>query len=64
MKSNFCKDGRFYKALDEHRQILDHIIHQRPHEVELAVREHLRDILEHSLAQKGEENDFIISKNY
>lgn len=50
---NVCGDGRFYKSLDEHKQILDCIIKQKPDEAEEAMRVHLKDVVEFSLSYKG-----------
>ena len=48
IKLDVCKDGRFYRALDEHKNILDHIIHQDEHMAEQAMRDHLSDVMEYS----------------
>ena len=56
IQSSFCKDGRFYKALEGHRIILDLIKQQKPQEVQAAMKAHLHDILEHSLNEKSKTN--------
>ncbi|WNJ18679.1 FadR/GntR family transcriptional regulator [Pontibacter sp. G13] len=47
-KLDICKDGRELRALDEHRAILDHIIHQRPDAAARAMRNHLQDVIDFS----------------
>lgn len=51
-KLNVCGDGRFYKSLDEHKAILDHIKNKRPDEAEEAMRIHLKDVVEFSMSYK------------
>lgn len=48
IKLDICKDGRFYKALDEHKIILEHIIAQDVEKVDTAMKEHLKDVFEYS----------------
>lgn len=43
-----CKDGRYYKALEEHKIIVNHIINQDVDKVEEAMRIHLSEVLAHS----------------
>lgn len=43
-----CKDGRFYKALEEHEQILDYIVKQEPEKASEAMRQHLKDVTTYS----------------
>ena len=52
IKLDVCKDGRFYKALEEHNIILQHIIDQNPKLAAEAMREHLKDVLEYSHEMK------------
>lgn len=49
---NICGDGRFYKSLDEHNDILENIIKQKSGEAEEAMRIHLKDIVEFSRTYK------------
>lgn len=51
-KLNVCGDGRFYKSLDEHREILDCIIRQKPAEAEEVMMLHLKDVIKFSLTYK------------
>jgi GntR family transcriptional repressor for pyruvate dehydrogenase complex len=43
-----CKDGRYYKSLQEHKIIFNHIINQEPEKVAQAMKVHLSEVLEHS----------------
>jgi len=43
-----CKDGRYYKSLEEHKIIFNHIINQEPEKVAEAMRVHMSGVLEHS----------------
>lgn len=43
-----CKDGRDYKALEEHKVIFNHIINQEPKEAAEAMKIHLNEVLIHS----------------
>lgn len=61
IKSKFCQDGRYHKALDEHRLILDCIRQNKVREVEAVMKEHLKEILQHSISEKGEMNSFLLS---
>jgi len=47
-KLEVCKDGRFYRALEEHEAILQHLIEQKPDAAALAMRDHMKDVLEYS----------------
>jgi len=47
-KLDVCKDGRFYKSLEEHKVILEHIVNQQPELAAKAMEEHLRDVIEYS----------------
>ena len=47
-KLDVCKDGRFYKSLEEHKVILDHIVNQAPELAAKAMAEHLQDIIAYS----------------
>lgn len=52
IKLDICKDGRIYRALEEHHEILTHIKNQEPEYAALAMRNHLRDVLEYSRSAK------------
>jgi GntR family transcriptional repressor for pyruvate dehydrogenase complex len=52
IKLDVCKDGRFYRALDEHKIILHHIIDQEPDKAAEAMRNHLDDVMEYSYQLK------------
>ena len=52
IKLDVCKDGRFYRALDEHKIILHHIIDQEPDKAAEAMRNHLDDVMEYSYKLK------------
>ncbi len=56
IKLDICKDGRFYKALEEHEIILKHIVAKEPELAAEAMREHLKDVFEYSqnLKKKSE----------
>ena len=54
IKLDVCKDGRFYRALEEHHLILKHIIDQNPELAAQAMREHLADVFEYSQSLKKE----------
>ena len=45
-KLEVCKDGRFYRSLDEHNIILEHIVNQQPDLAAKAMKEHLKDVIE------------------
>jgi len=47
-KLDVCKDGRFYRSLEEHNIILEHIINQQPDLAAKAMQEHLKDVVEYS----------------
>jgi len=47
-KLDVCKDGRFYRSLEEHKIILDHIVNQEPELAAKAMEEHLQDVTEYS----------------
>lgn len=47
-KLDVCKDGRFYKSLEEHKIILEHIVNQEPELAAKAMEEHLQDVIEYS----------------
>lgn len=48
-----CKDGRFYRSLEEHNVILDHIVNQQPELAAKAMQEHLKDVIEYSQTLKN-----------
>jgi len=52
IKLDVCKDGRFYKALDEHKDLLKYIIDQEPEKAAEAMRTHLHDVYEYSQSLK------------
>ncbi len=43
-----CRDGRYYKALEEHKVIFHHIIKGEPEKAAAAMRIHLSGVLEYS----------------
>lgn len=43
-----CRDGRFYKSMEEHEQVLNHIISQDGEAAAEAIRVHLSDVLAYS----------------
>ena len=47
-----CKDGRFYRSLEEHKIILEHIVNQEPELAAQAMKEHLKDVMEYSQTLK------------
>ena len=47
-KLDVCKDGRFYKSLEEHKIILEHIVNQEPELAATAMREHLNEVMDYS----------------
>ena len=47
-KLDVCKDGRFYRSLEEHKVILEHIVNQEPDLAAKAMQEHLTDVIEYS----------------
>lgn len=51
-KLDVCKDGRFYKSLEEHKVILDHIVNREPELAAKAMEEHLQDVTDYSLTLK------------
>jgi GntR family transcriptional repressor for pyruvate dehydrogenase complex len=53
IKLDVCKDGRFHKALDEHKIILEHITSQQPEKAAEAMRTHLKDVLDYSYTLKN-----------
>ncbi len=57
IKLDICKDGRFLKALDEHRIILDCIINHEPEQAAQAMRVHLKDVLDYSYTLKNENSN-------
>ena len=54
IKLDICKDGRFYRALDEHNEILDYIIQQDSEAAADAMRRHLSDVMNYSHQLKNE----------
>lgn len=47
-----CKDGRFNRAMEEHKVILQHILDKNPDLAAKAMEEHLKDVIEHSTTLK------------
>lgn len=47
-KLDVCKDGRFYRSLEEHKVILKYIINQEPVLAAKTMEEHLQDVIEYS----------------
>ena len=54
IKLDICKDGRFVKALEEHKIILDHITAQEPELAAEAMRIHLKDVLAYGYTLRDE----------
>ena len=51
-KLDVCKDGRFYRSLEEHKVILDYIVNQKPELAAKAMEEHLQDVTDYSKTLK------------
>ena len=49
-KLDVCKDGNIFKALEEHKLILDHIVNGKPRLSAAAMEEHLQDVLDYSVS--------------
>jgi len=47
-KLDVCKDGRFYRSLEEHKDILEYIVNQQPELAAKAMKEHLKDVIVYS----------------
>ena len=47
-KLDVCKDGRFYRSLEEHKEILEYIVNQKPELAAKAMEEHLQDVTDYS----------------
>ena len=47
-KLDVCKDGRFYRSLEEHNIILEHIVNQEPDLAAQAMKDHLKDVSDYS----------------
>ena len=47
-KLDVCKDGRFYRSLEEHKIILEHIVNQEPDLAAQAMKYHLKDVTDYS----------------
>jgi len=47
-KLDVCKDGRFYRSLEEHNIILKHIVNQEPDLAAQAMKDHLKDVTDYS----------------
>ena len=52
---DICKDGRFYRAMEEHKIILQHILDKNPDLAAKAMKEHLNDVMEYSISLKKNE---------
>jgi len=51
-KLDVCKDGRFYRSLEEHKEILEYIVNQKPELAAKAMEEHLQDVIDYSKTLK------------
>lgn len=51
-KFEVCKDGRYYRSLEEHKVILNHIVNKEPELAAKVMREHLKDIIDYSKIHK------------
>ncbi len=51
-KLDVCKDGRFYRSLEEHKVILEYIVNQKPELAAKAMEEHLQDVTDYSKTLK------------
>ncbi len=51
-KLDVCKDGRFYRSLEEHKVILEFIVNQKPELAAKAMEEHLQDVTDYSKTLK------------
>ena len=51
-KLDVCKDGRFYRSLEEHKTILEYIVNQKPELAAKAMNEHLQDVVDYSKTLK------------
>ena len=49
-KLDICKDGNIFKALEEHRLILEHIVNGEPELSAAAMLTHLQDVLDYSVS--------------
>ncbi|MEL6194587.1 MAG: FadR/GntR family transcriptional regulator [Bacteroidota bacterium] len=49
-KLDICKDGNIFKALEEHKLILEHIVNGKPRLSAAAMEEHLQDVLDYSVS--------------
>lgn len=49
-KLDICKDGNIFKALEEHKLILEHIVNGKPRLSAAAMQEHLQDVLDYSVS--------------
>ena len=49
---DICKDGRSYQSLNEHKEILDHIIAQDSEKAAESMRIHLDDVIDYSRTLK------------
>lgn len=54
-KLDVCKDGRFYRSLEEHKILLEHIVNQEPELAAKAMKAHLKDVIDYSKTLKKEE---------
>lgn len=62
-KLDVCKDGRFHRALEEHKAILAHIVKQKADAAARAMQIHLQDVLEYSQALKKNSNGYKAAAN-
>ena len=54
-KLDVCKDGRFYRSLEEHKILLEHIVNREPDLAAKAMGEHLKDVIDYSKTIQKEE---------
>jgi len=47
-KLEVCKDGRFYRSLEEHNIILEHIVNRESDLAAQAMKDHLKDVTDYS----------------
>ncbi len=52
-KLDVCKDGRFYRSLEEHKILLKHIVNQEPELAATAMKGHLKDVIDYSKSLKN-----------
>ena len=50
---DFYKESNVYRAIEEHKRILEHIINEKPKLSAEAMRAHLQDLLDYSISLRG-----------